>query len=136
MPYLPGKSGSWEPRKLPESQNLLGVEHTPGSAAPRRRHRGAEDTRAYPGPDTDKNPGDHSGRVDPATGRQCRPTKRARGANQSGTQDRLGTGGTPGAWGGGTDGASLWHSRAGILVAEPCLPSGDAPWDLVEPCPT
>jgi hypothetical protein len=21
MPYLPGKSGSWEPRKLPESQN-------------------------------------------------------------------------------------------------------------------
>src|SRR6266481_2163753 len=43
--------------------------------------------------------------------------------------------GTPGG-GGGTDGASLWHSRAGICVAEPCLPSGDAPWDLVEPCPT
>ena len=23
MPYLPGKSGSWEPRKLPESQKIL-----------------------------------------------------------------------------------------------------------------
>ena len=37
MPYLLGKSGSWEPRKLPESQNFaqragkfLGIEiHTP-----------------------------------------------------------------------------------------------------------
>src|SRR5438093_2606783 len=75
--------------------HLLGVEHTPVSAARRRRHRGAEEKRAKRRPETDENPGDQSGRVDAETGGMCRATQVARRAHPPGTHDRPGTGCTP-----------------------------------------
>src|SRR4029450_1595238 len=48
----------------------------------------------------------------------------------------LATGCTPSESGGGTDREILWHCGAGVFVVDPCLPSGDSPWDVMEHCPT
>jgi hypothetical protein len=74
--------------------------------------------------------------MDSATGGQCLPTQMARGANQSGTQDRPGIGYTPGERRGRTPREILWHSGVSVFAAEPGLPSGDSPGDVVEPSAT
>src|SRR5215471_11407112 len=56
--------------------------------------------------------------------------------DQPRAEDRPRVGCAPSQWGRGADREVLRHCGPGVFVADPCLPSGDAPGDVVEYCTT
>ena len=49
MPYLPGKSGSWEPRKLPESHSdIISLPNQVQAEEPMTAHGGKAGQPAFP----------------------------------------------------------------------------------------
>src|SRR5262245_47579799 len=64
------------------------------------------------------------------------PKTVASGTNQSRVADGPRIGRAPRQYGGRTPRTLLWPCGTGVFVAEPCLPSGDAPGNIVEYCTT